>query len=57
MMCIHLGMTEAFIWDKDTEKERRTDKQETKNILAEITNEIEKDGKRLVYAHEVNFVF
>ena len=52
-MCIHLGMTEAFIWDKDTPKERRTDKEETKKLLDEITKEIEKDDKRLVYSHEV----
>ena len=52
-MCIHLGMTEAFIWDKDTQIERRTDKEETKKLLDEIRNEIEKDNKRLVYSHEV----
>lgn len=52
-MCIHLGMTEAFIWDKDTTVERRTDEAETKQLLEEIRNEIEKDGRRLVYPHEV----
>ncbi|XP_045178049.2 alpha-ketoglutarate-dependent taurine dioxygenase-like [Mercenaria mercenaria] len=51
-MCIHLGMTEAFIWDKGTTEERRTDAVETKELLEEIKNEIEKDGRRLVYPHE-----
>lgn len=51
-MCIHLGMTEAFIWDKDTADERRTGADETKTLLEEIRNEIEKDGRRLVYPHE-----
>ena len=46
-------MTEAFIWDKDMQTERRTDKEETKKLLDEIRNEIEKDNKRLVYSHEV----
>jgi hypothetical protein len=52
-MCIHLGMTEAFIWDKDTADERRTGADETKTLLEEIRNEIEKDGRRLIYPHEV----
>ncbi|XP_053385597.1 uncharacterized protein LOC123539022 [Mercenaria mercenaria] len=52
VMCIHLGMTEAFIWDKGTPNERRTDKEETKELIEEITNEIEKNGKELVYSHE-----
>lgn len=52
VMCIHLGMTEAFIWDKGSPEERRTDEKETKDLLQEITDEIEKDGRRLVYPHE-----
>ena len=52
-MCIHMGMIEAFIYDKDTEKERVTEKEETRELIEEITNEIEKGDKRLVYSHEV----
>jgi hypothetical protein len=54
-MCFHLGFTNAFIWDKDTPNERKTDLNETKEILEEIRNEIEKDRRRLVYPHEVFF--
>lgn len=48
-------MTEAFIWDKDTPKERRTDSDETNALIKDITYEIEKNGKQLVYSHEVDF--
>ena len=53
-MCIHLGMFEAFIYDKATNKERVTEKEETKELIEEITNEIEKGDKKLVYSHEVS---
>ena len=52
-MCIHLDMTETLIRDKDTPDERRTDPDETKVLLEEIRNEIEKDGRRLIYPHVV----
>ncbi|XP_060565810.1 uncharacterized protein LOC132724869 [Ruditapes philippinarum] len=51
-MCIHLGNTEAFIWDKDMPNERRTDLDETNQLLEEIRKEIEKDERRLIYSHE-----
>ena len=54
---MHLGMIEAFIYDKNTALERETDRPETWELIEEITNEIEKDGKRLVYAHEVIILF
>ena len=47
-------MIEAFIYDKATNKERVTEKEETKELIEEITNEIEKGDKRLVYSHEVS---
>lgn len=50
---MHLGMIESFIYDKDTERERETDKEETYELIEEINNEIEKGDKRLVYSHEV----
>ncbi|XP_060604911.1 alpha-ketoglutarate-dependent taurine dioxygenase-like [Ruditapes philippinarum] len=52
VMCIHLGMTKAFIWDKDTPNEQITNSDETNELLQEIRSEIEKDGRRLIYSHE-----
>ena len=46
-------MIDAFIYDKGTDKERVTEKRETIGLIEEITNEIEKGDKRLVYSHEV----
>lgn len=56
-MCMHLGMIEAFIYDTNTALETETDKQDTWELIEEITNEIEKDEKRLVYTHEVIILF
>lgn len=52
-MCFHLGYTEAFIWDRGTDKERITGQEETAEIKREITEEITKNNKELVYAHPV----
>ena len=46
-------MTEAFIWDLGTEKQRLTKWPETSEILEEIHNEIVKDNRRLIYSHKV----
>ncbi|CAG0899952.1 unnamed protein product [Darwinula stevensoni] len=51
-MCFHLGMTEAFMWDKGTSKQRITCPQETAEILQEIEDEIEKRQKHLQYSHK-----
>ncbi|XP_045157201.1 alpha-ketoglutarate-dependent taurine dioxygenase-like [Mercenaria mercenaria] len=51
-LCFHLGMTEAFVWDYGTDKERVTSQQETRQILQEIHNEIVKDNRRLIYSHK-----
>ena len=52
-LCFHLGMTEAFIWDYETENQRLTQRAETAKILQEIHNEIIKDDRRLIYSHKV----
>ncbi|XP_072173336.1 (3R)-3-[(carboxymethyl)amino]fatty acid oxygenase/decarboxylase-like [Diadema setosum] len=51
-MCFHLGMTEAFIWDYGTERERFTDYEETARILEEIHHEFVKDNKAIQYSHK-----
>ena len=52
-LCFHLGMTEAFIWDNETENQRLTNRAETAKLLQEIHNEIIKDDRRLIYSHKV----
>lgn len=47
-------MTDAFAWDAGTDKERITEWPETKHILTEIHQEIEKNNRELVYSHKVN---
>ncbi|XP_071117943.1 (R)-phenoxypropionate/alpha-ketoglutarate-dioxygenase-like [Haliotis cracherodii] len=51
-LCFHLGMTDSFVWDMGTDKERETDMNETVQILKEIHREITKDNRRLVYSHK-----
>ena len=48
-------MTEAFIWDLGTEKQRLTKWPETSEILEEIFDEIVKDNRRLIYSHKVRW--
>lgn len=50
-------MTDAFAWDAGTDKERITEWPETKHILTEIHQEIEKNNRELVYSHKVNNVY
>ena len=47
-------MTEAFIWDYGTDKQRVTEYKETVKLLQEIHDEIVKDNRRLIYSHKVN---
>ncbi|XP_014665311.1 PREDICTED: pentalenolactone F synthase-like isoform X2 [Priapulus caudatus] len=51
-LCFHLGMTEAFIWDKGTQQERYTNLKETGEILDEIYREIVKNDGELIYSHK-----
>mmetsp|Transcript_31270 Transcript_31270/g.74322 ORF Transcript_31270/g.74322 Transcript_31270/m.74322 type:complete len:279 (+) Transcript_31270:303-1139(+) len=51
-MCLHLGMTAAFVWDKDKPgAERVTGPGETAELLEELGALIE-DNRDLVYTHE-----
>ncbi|CAH1772400.1 unnamed protein product, partial [Owenia fusiformis] len=51
-MCVHLGMTDAFIWDYGTEKQKITNFQETLEILKEIKKEFATNQKHLQYSHK-----
>lgn len=49
-------MTDGFVWDAGTDKERITEWPETKHILTEILQEIEKNNRELVYSHKVMYI-
>ncbi|CAG2202619.1 unnamed protein product [Mytilus edulis] len=51
-LCLHLGMTTAFVWDLGSEKERMTERSETVKLIQEIYQEIVKDERRLIYSHK-----
>lgn len=52
VLCFHLGMTEAFIWDYKTPQQKVADERETFSILQEIHKEIVKNKDTLQYRHE-----
>ncbi len=56
VLCFHLGMTESFIWDKDTEDERFTDWRETVELIKEIHHEFVKDDCAIQYSHQVGIL-
>ncbi|KAL3867835.1 hypothetical protein ACJMK2_040681 [Sinanodonta woodiana] len=51
-LCFHLGMTEMFVWDFDTDHARMTDWPETMEILKNIHQEIIKNKRELIYSHK-----
>ncbi|XP_002736248.1 alpha-ketoglutarate-dependent taurine dioxygenase-like [Saccoglossus kowalevskii] len=51
VICIHLGTTASFIWDRGTNNERETGFDETKELLAEIKHEFTKN-QTLQYSHK-----
>ena len=55
-MCLHLGMTTAFAWDFESDKERITDWPETVKLRKEIYTEIVKDDRKLIYSHKVYYI-
>lgn len=52
ILCFHLGMTEAFIWDYGKEHERLTSSSETMSIINEIHHEFVKNNKAIQYSHK-----
>ncbi|XP_059151579.1 alkylsulfatase-like [Physella acuta] len=52
VLCFHLGMIGAFIWDYKTSQQRMTNQAETRQILGEIHEEIVKKDGKLIYEHE-----
>nr|XP_002740180.1 PREDICTED: uncharacterized protein LOC100373488 [Saccoglossus kowalevskii] len=54
VLIVHMGMTDAFIWDKGTKQERMTEWRETNQLLKEINHEFIKDNKAIQYSHKWN---
>ena len=52
-MCFHLGMTQEYIWDFGTDKQRTTTPRESHDIHEEIHNEIVKNDRELIMEHRV----
>ena len=52
-MCLHTGMTDAFVWDLDTPSQQVTGPAETREILAEIDRVFRQDIGHLIYSHKV----
>ncbi|BET01910.1 Taurine catabolism dioxygenase TauD, TfdA family [Nesidiocoris tenuis] len=52
VLCFHLGMTSAFLYDYGSSNERLASKEECRRILKDIHEEFVKDGGRIQYIHE-----
>ncbi|KAK7578096.1 hypothetical protein V9T40_010301 [Parthenolecanium corni] len=52
VLCLHLGMTERFLWDYKSPDERITDPSESRALLEEIHEQIVKKNSDLIYRHE-----
>ena len=52
-MCLHTGMTDAYVWDLDTPQQRVAGSAETRQILGEIDQVFRREIGHLVYSHKV----
>ena len=52
-MCLHTGMTEAYVWDLDTAQERVAGVAETRQILGEVDEVFRRHIGHLLYSHKV----
>lgn len=51
-MCLHTGMTDAYVWDMDTPQERVAGSAETRQILSEIDDVFRRSISHLLYSHK-----
>ncbi|DBB16677.1 TPA: hypothetical protein ACH3X3_014925 [Trebouxia sp. C0006] len=51
-MCLHTGMTDAYVWDLDTPQERVAGSAETRQTLGEIDQVFRGEIGHLVYSHK-----
>lgn len=52
-MCLHTGMTDAYVWDLDTPQERVAGTAETRQILGKIDEVFRRQIGHLIYSHRV----
>lgn len=52
-MCLHTGMTDAYVWDLDTPQERVAGVAETRQILGEVDAVFRRQIGHLLYSHKV----
>ena len=52
-MCLHTGMTDAYVWDLDTPEERVAGVAETRQILGEVDDVFRRHIGHLLYSHKV----
>ena len=52
-MCLHTGMTDAYVWDLDTPQEREAGIAETRQILGEVDEVFRRHIGHLTYSHKV----
>lgn len=53
-ICLHTGMTDAYVWDLETPEPRIAGRAETQQILEEIDTVFRRQVTHLVYSHKVS---
>ncbi|KAL3143007.1 hypothetical protein ABBQ38_003286 [Trebouxia sp. C0009 RCD-2024] len=51
-MCLHTGMTDAYVWDLDTPQEQVAGVKETRHILGELDQVFRREIGHLLYSHK-----
>ena len=52
-MCLHTGMTDAYVWDWDTPQEQVAGIAETRQLLGEVDEVFRQHIGHLIYSHKV----
>lgn len=53
-MCLHTGMTDAYVWDLGTPQERVASVAETRQILKDVDAVFRRGIGHLLYSHKVH---
>ena len=53
-VCVHTGMTDAYVWDLETPEARTTGSAETRELLQEIDETFRRNITHLIYSHKVS---
>ncbi|XP_006818383.2 alpha-ketoglutarate-dependent taurine dioxygenase-like, partial [Saccoglossus kowalevskii] len=52
VLCIHMGFSQGFVWDKGTAQERNASKSENNDIKNELNRQYMRDNKKIQYSHK-----